>query len=367
MANKNNPEQATYSMEKSTVSLVRPLAYPCLEGVRFYAALIVFVEHVLSGIVLEYFKINPLEFSYSSDSRTLKALYYLADGNHGVDIFFIISGFLMTRLIQKSNFSYSSFVLARVKRIYPAFLVSLLITTLIVVQVFGWPWKIMDFLGNLIFLNAFPALGVMPYNHVSWSLGYEFAFYVIIPVLALVPGNTAKASIKFVILLAILFCIPTSLIRFEALFVGGLIGILSESSLKAFASKIPLSIAVIAYLSCGVIKALGVISYQSYYSLFLACAAVLFVRLVWRTSALGSFLMLPAMRTLGTLSYSLYLYHSVIASLVLYKLTPWPASLGGAVFAFLTTFVLTLFASYVSYMLFEKWYFNTPRHRASVP
>jgi peptidoglycan/LPS O-acetylase OafA/YrhL len=149
--------------------------------------------------------------------------------------------------------------------------------------------------------------------------------------------------------------------------VGGLIGILSESSLKAFASKIPLSIAVIAYLSCGVIKALGVISYQSYYSLFLACAAVLFVRLVWRTSALGSFLMLPAMRKLGTLSYSLYLYHSVIASLVLYKLTPWPASLGGAVFAFLTTFVLTLFASYVSYMLFEKWYFNASRHRASVP
>lgn len=334
---------------------------------RFYAALIVFVEHVLSGIIVEYFKIPPTQFSYTSDSGILRALFYVADGNHGVDIFFIISGFLMARLIQKPDFSYVGFVLARIKRIYPAFFVSLLITTLIVVQVFGWPWKTTDFLGNLFFLNSFPALGVMSYNHVSWSLGYEFAFYLVIPILALATGSTNKTAARFVILLIALLWIPTSLIRFEALFVGALIGILPEAPLKALASKIPLSIAVTAFLSCGAIKALEMISYQSYYCLFLACAALLFIRLLWRSSLISSFLALPKMRKMGTLSYSIYLYHSVIASLVLYKLTPWPASLGGALFAFLATFALTLFASYISYSLFEKWYFNSSRRKTTAP
>ncbi len=339
-------------------TLIRNLSYPVIDGIRFYAAFIVFVEHILSGIVLEYFKVPASEFGYSSNSQSLAFLYYLADGNHGVDIFFIISGFLMARIISKERFSYQSFISARFKRIYPAFLASLVITAAIVINVFGWPWKPIDFSYNMIFLNAFPQFGVMPYNHVSWSLGYEFAFYFVIPVLALFSRVIPSWVAASILMLSAALLIPDSLIRFNALFAGALVGTLSESTLKSVAAKLPMAIVLPAFIGCGVLKAVMQLPYLTYYWLFILCASLLFIRLVWGPSLLGNILSMPAFRKLGTLSYSIYLYHSVIGSLVLYKLTPWPASIGGAVLCFITTFALTLIASYLSYQIFEKWYFR---------
>ena len=49
---------------------------------------------------------------------------YLPGGYVGVDIFFVISGYLMTRIITSKlddgNFSFASFYAARAKRIIPA-------------------------------------------------------------------------------------------------------------------------------------------------------------------------------------------------------------------------------------------------------
>lgn len=340
-------------------TLIRNLSYPVIDGIRFYAAFIVFVEHILSGIVIEYFKVPAADFGYSSSSHLLGFLFYLADGNHGVDIFFIISGFLMARIIAKGGFSYQGFITARFKRIYPAFLASLVITAAVVISVFGWPWKPLDFAYNLIFLNAFPQFGVMPYNHVSWSLGYEFAFYFVIPVLALFSRAVPPWVAALILMVAAALLLPNSLIRFNALFAGAVIGSFSEDKLKYVAARLPMAFVLPAFVGCGLLKAMGYLPYLTYYWLLIACTSLLFIRLVWGPSLLGNILSMPAFRKLGTLSYSIYLYHSVIGSLVLYKLTPWPASIGGAVLCFITTFVLTLIASYLSYQIFEKWYFRS--------
>lgn len=339
-------------------TLIRNLSYPVIDGIRFYAAFIVFVEHILSGIVIEYFRIPQDQFGYSSESVTLRFINYIADGNHGVDIFFIISGFLMARIIAKDGFKYHTFITSRLKRIYPAFLASLIITAAVSINVFGWPWKPVEFAYNLIFLNAFPQFSVMPYNHVSWSLGYEFAFYFVIPVLALFSRVIPPWLAATALMAAATLLIPDSLIRFNALFAGALIGTLSDSTLKSVASRLPMWVVLPAFIGCGVLKAVLQLPYLTYYWILIPCTSLLFIRLVWGPSLLGEILSLPVFRKLGTLSYSIYLYHSVIGSLVLYKLTPWPASISGAILCFITTFALTLAASYLSYQIFEKWYFR---------
>ena len=57
----------------------------------------------------------------------------------GVDVFFVISGYLMTAIIMKGleagKFSFFEFCLARARRIFPA-----LITLIAVLLVLGWFW-----------------------------------------------------------------------------------------------------------------------------------------------------------------------------------------------------------------------------------
>jgi peptidoglycan/LPS O-acetylase OafA/YrhL len=61
----------------------------------------------------------------------------LTGGYVGVDVFFVISGYLITSIIiknhQHGSFSYADFYLRRFKRLFPA-LVTVLLTTLII----GW-------------------------------------------------------------------------------------------------------------------------------------------------------------------------------------------------------------------------------------
>lgn len=61
--------------------------------------------------------------------------YKLTGGFVGVDIFFVISGFLITQIIIKENFkgtfSYLAFYNRRIKRIFPALIIVLLFILLI--------------------------------------------------------------------------------------------------------------------------------------------------------------------------------------------------------------------------------------------
>ncbi|MGF1721717.1 acyltransferase [Vibrio kyushuensis] len=123
-------------------------------------------------------------------------------GFAGVDVFFVISGFLMTGIIftglEKSNFSLFKFYLARANRIIPA--LSILCLALLI---FGWLYLIpqdysilgkdvvssMSFLSNIVywtesgyFDNA--SSGKLLLH--TWSLSTEWQFYFIYPIVLIV-------------------------------------------------------------------------------------------------------------------------------------------------------------------------------------
>jgi len=155
---------------------------------------------------------NLIKLSYRPDIDGLRAVAVIAivafhafpslipGGFVGVDIFFVISGFLITSLILQSqknkNFSFSEFYAGRIRRIFPT-----LTLVLSASFAFGWFALLSDeykmlgkhiaasavFIPNFIFWSESGyfdyAAATKPLLHL-WSLGIEEQFYLLWPLLA---------------------------------------------------------------------------------------------------------------------------------------------------------------------------------------
>jgi peptidoglycan/LPS O-acetylase OafA/YrhL len=148
---------------------------------------------------------------YRADIDGLRALAVLAvilfhtfpnelpGGFVGVDIFFVISGYLITQIIledlDSGNFAAASFYMRRVRRIFPA-----LIIVLIATFAFGWHYFLpmeLASLGRNILASALFSANLMLLSEVGyfdvaahlkpllhlWSLGIEEQFYLVWPLL----------------------------------------------------------------------------------------------------------------------------------------------------------------------------------------
>lgn len=348
--------------------IIRDVRYPAIDGIRWYAAALIFFVHASGPVTGLLQKIPEIQHTAPSDIG-VRISDFIHRGQHGVDVFFLISGFLMGRIIaaRGERFSYPEFLRSRFVRIYPAFLASLLICVAYFPQQYGWRFTPYDFLGNLVFLNALPSLNVFGYNYVSWSLGFEFAFYLIIPLVVLFRRFPAKYVAGAALALALLFIGPPVL-RMQGLFVGFFISARSDDELKKIAARIPLWPALIAYASIVMLYRSEVLDFgYTFYWLFLAAASILFIKVVFNDNFLNRLFRSTAMRVLGTISYSVYLLHPVCISIahahILPLFSPHLLSAWVAVFIFLSaSAALTLVASFVSWYLFERPYFAGRTH-----
>lgn len=146
---------------------------PDIDGLRAIAVLLVVIFHAFPAV--------------------------LPSGFIGVDIFFVISGFLISSIIltqaQAGTFRIRDFYVRRIRRIFPAFLLVTVITLLI-----GWlvlfPSEYADlgtfalasaaFVANIVFYTQIdyfaPDMKTQPLIHM-WSLSVEEQFYLIWPII----------------------------------------------------------------------------------------------------------------------------------------------------------------------------------------
>lgn len=105
----------------------------------------------------------------------------------GVDVFFVLSGFLITRLLNaeymnNGSISFSSFYLRRARRLYPAlivFLAAIFVYWLAFKPAIDIKWEIGP--AFLYFMNWVRAFGVhdAPLTGHTWSLAIEEQFYLL--------------------------------------------------------------------------------------------------------------------------------------------------------------------------------------------
>lgn len=135
----------------------------------------------------------------------------LAHGGHGVDLFFVISGFIIFYATHRAKLTPGEFLRRRVERIVPLyFLVTFAIIILAVTfpDTFGtegWytPRHILKSLAFIAFTD-----GEMPIVYLGWSLEYEMYFYLAVALLMALSRDVWRNIVMMFSALAIIGRIP---------------------------------------------------------------------------------------------------------------------------------------------------------------
>lgn len=241
------------------------------------------------------------------------------DGHYGVELFFIISGFVIFMTLDRTRHPYD-FVASRVARLWPAYLACMALTVLVTMAL-RLPWQ-PTFGPRLIAVNTtmVPALFDYPAADPSyWTLAFELSFYVLAAtaVFKLGARYTEHCCLGWLAL-----CLAGHLYGFEQiddrieiltamefapLFVIGvmLYRARAEQGGRAPYALIALSLALCAYGPHW--------SYRPIHAALYIAMVATFALLVWLGTQQDSFLgRIRPLVFLGEISYSLYLVHQVI-------------------------------------------------------
>ena len=145
-----------------------------MEGLRGLAVLLVFLQHYA-------YQMQSLSHLEGISAVVIAALR--SYGNLGVELFFVLSGYLIYGTLVRRTPPFGQFMARRAERLYPAFLVSFALYVVIHLVAPGSekiPSDIVDgvlyIVANLLFLpGLFP---ITPLMSVTWSLSYEMFFYI---------------------------------------------------------------------------------------------------------------------------------------------------------------------------------------------
>jgi peptidoglycan/LPS O-acetylase OafA/YrhL len=157
-----------------------------LTGIRALAAIWVLSFHLLGG-TLAAFPGLPAPLKNA-----------IGGGYLGVDLFFILSGFVLAyqyldRFERVELGPYSRFLALRLARIYPVHLFTLVLTLVLVVaaRLAGFPhhsspefFGAGSFVANVLLVHAWGFCTGLTWNYPSWSVSCEFLAYLAFPFIA---------------------------------------------------------------------------------------------------------------------------------------------------------------------------------------
>lgn len=308
-----------------------PAAMDMLRGL---AALVVMVGHVRGLLFINYGDIP------NASGLMNKAFYLVTSlGHQMVMIFFVLSGYLISksvyRLIER-GWSWRTYLVQRLARLWVVLLPALLLGTLwdlmgmhlfaatgvyngLAVDKFILPFAasaqtgLPMFVGNLLFLQGIlvPTFGS---NGPLWSLSYEFWYYMLFPLLALLARDSHTFR-RFVYISAIValgwFVGARILVYFGIWLLGAVVGLLPAIPPCSPTQQTTLRLVAVGLLMASAVaaKVLPVNDVVADYLVGMASANFLYVLITTRNWAATSPIYVSISKYLASFSYTLYVTH----------------------------------------------------------
>lgn len=300
----------------------------------------------------------------------------------GVDVFFVISGYLITTIIlaelEQGKFSIVNFYERRARRILPA-----LFFVMLVCIPFAWFWlspdNLLEFCRSLVAVVFFSsnilfwredgyfanAAAEKPLLH-TWSLAVEEQYYVLFPIFLMLFWKLGKRwilialGLVFVVSLAVaqwaayakpvaaFYLLPT---RGWELLIGAFAAFyLSKTSHKEFGKRVAeiggwLGVALILYAVLTYSKATP---FPGFYALVPTLGTVLVILFATQQTTVGRFVGNKAFVGVGLISYSAYLWHQPLFAFSRYESLTEPSK-----FLFVALSAFSLVLAYLSWKFVE--------------
>ncbi len=325
-------------------------------------------------------------------SQSFKLDSVLMDsGNIGVDLFFIISGFLITTLLIREKEKYGqinlkNFYIRRILRIFPLYYLLLFFHLFLVIYVLNakYPVESQQFLNNFKYFFTYTSNWFVNRNeetrtifYYAWSLAAEEQFYLFWPLILYI---CVKRSYSFLVIIIV----SLLSLLFSPSF--GVVAVSSPSVLITILSNIPLAICLgvisalllhsrygqkifdlisawpvleISLLAVVLLYILYAYGLTSKLPLLLAMATLTACLATNRVSFISSFFQNNVIVSFGKVSYGLYLYHLLIVNVVL--------ALNGlielpSVINISLIIIISYFVSYLSYKYFEMFFLEKKKY-----
>ncbi|MEL5375097.1 acyltransferase [Serratia marcescens] len=276
---------------------------------------------------------------------------YFEVGKYGVDLFFIISGFIMAYITHGKKVNFITFMKKRFVRIIPIYWV---LTSVALAVFIISPSSVNSTMAPPGVINSyllFPVEGKSMLLEVAWTLRYEFIFYIIFSLSILTPNRYVTVS---VLLGVIWVC---SKFSYENYYVGfffthymgefllGVLSFLFYTKGKSLTLVVSSSVAALVGYFYGTHD--GVLTY-GLYSTVLFNVFVMLEDKIKRNES-----MVRPLTYLGDASYSIYLAHLFIiaAAGILYKQTEF---MSDPILFNVSTLVASVLFSVLFYEFVEK-------------
>ncbi len=288
--------------------------FASIDGLRGYLAFDVFLSH---ASVWYYFLRND---RWDLPPSNL----YTHLGQSSVTLFFMITGFLFfARLLdaRSRGIDWLRLYVSRVLRLTPLYLFAMgLLFSLVLMQSgLTLHQPLPELLHDLAIWLGFTVFGQPDLNGVAqtatitagvtWSLPYEWFFYLILPLLGLLIGLRPALRYLLIALATALFAWwqPLSLLVAPA-FLGGMVAavLVRRAAFTRFAARPGVAVLIVGVL----VLTVGIFP-SAYAPAPIALLALAFALIAGGNTVFG-LLVSPAARTLGEMAYSLYLLHGIV-------------------------------------------------------
>jgi peptidoglycan/LPS O-acetylase OafA/YrhL len=299
----------------------------------------------------------------------------------GVDIFYVISGFLITSIIAQDvalgRFSFISFYERRMRRIFPALFAVVLFCTLAAavlfvpqdLAVFGRSLIAMTlFVSNIFFKNEGGAAGYFGNTSDSqvllhtWSLSVEEQFYLLFPTALILLASLARRRqticLWLVVIMSFLVNVWTTQYRPRTAFyiliprawellIGSLLALKAVPPLERRISREIVGLVGLGLIGWAIFVLTKETAFPGFSALF-PCLGAWLIIYAGETgpSSVRTVLSLPPLVFIGVMSYSLYLWHWPMFVFSRYFIVSANTSSGGKVIAVMISSLVMAFISF---------------------